>query len=136
VARKRRDYRAEYQARKQRATAAGYESVRQYGKVRKELNLPPRSSPVPKRIYLSGTQLKRQQAERWSRAHSHVKRSRYKASFTNTELEAYWQAFVRPPEPGETRLDRKFRTAKRKRVHDYLVGQGIITEQQWRDGNY
>jgi len=136
-----RDHKAEYQRQKQRATKSGYKSVRQYKRVKSELvkegKLPSRNvSLIPERIYRSGTNIKRRQASNWSKKHSHVRNSRYQKNFTNSQVEAYWQAFVRPPGEGETRLDRKFRSEKRRRVYDYLVGQGIISEQQWRDGNY
>lgn len=95
MARKQRDYKAEYAAAKQRAARAGYKSEREYKQVRRELNLPRRASPVPKRILATNPILaRRRESQRWSDRHSHKDRSRYSRTFTDAEVERYWRAYV------------------------------------------
>ena len=133
MARKPRDHAAEYAAAKRRATRAGYTSQREYKKVRKELNLPPRTMPVPKRVLeLNPITRLRRESQKWSDEHSHRYNSRYRKTLTDAEVEAYHAAF-----PGQAdliaagldgeQLDREIR----RRIHHYLVNVAKLVK--WTD---
>lgn len=128
MARKKRDYKAEYAARKRNATRAGYKSVREYSRVRKEFNLPRGTAPVPRRIAeriqpnvsapkVSRAQRLRNEARAWSRKHSHRHTSRYRPSMTDEEVEKYHHTFVEWIEGSRKEVGRE----KRRRIRDYLV---------------
>ena len=128
MARKPRDHAAEYAAAKRRATRAGYKSEREYKKVRKELNLPPRTMPVPKRVLeLNPVTRLRRESQKWSDEHSHRYNSRYRKTLTDAEVEAYHAAFVEPLALAGEQLDRE----KRKRIHHYLVNVAKLVK--WTD---
>jgi len=122
--RKARDYKAEYAAEKLRATRAGYKSQREYKRVRKELNLPPRTMPVPKRVLeLNPITRIRRENQRWSDEHSRRFNSRYQRTFTDDQAERYHAAFTDQeniPLEGE-QLDREIR----RRIHRFLVPDRI-----------
>jgi len=97
MARKQRDYKAEYRAAKLRATRAGYKSEREYKRVRRELALPRRAMPVPKRILQANPVVaRRRESQRWSDEHSRRRNSRYSPSMSDADAERYWLAFVEP----------------------------------------
>lgn len=127
MARKARDHKAEYAAAKRRATRAGYQSQREYKRVRKELNLPPRAMPVPKRVLeLNPITRLRRESQQWSDEHSHRYNSRYRKTLTDDQVERYHAAFVEDiPLEGE-RLDRE----KRRRIHRYLVPD-LVKPIEW-----
>lgn len=114
MARKPRDHKAEYQRRKQLAQQRGFKSVRQYKRVRKELTLPRTSSVSMKAIRREGVE--------WSASHSRKASSRYRMDFTDAEAVDYYQAYV---------LEKGDKNAKLKRLHKYLVGNGLVTEDEW-----
>ena len=130
MARKPRDYKAEYATAKRHATRAGYKSEREYKRVRKELNLPPRTSPVPKRVLeLNPITRLRRESQKWSDEHSHRYNSRYRKTMTDAEVEAYHAAFPGQydiPLDGEA-LDREVR----RRIHHYLVNVAKLVK--WTD---
>lgn len=143
MARKRRDYKAEYRASKERATRAGYSGVSEYRAVRKALRLPPRTSPIPKRILesespgfsVSATSISahiahlRREDKKWSDAHSRVPNSRYSPNFTPDQVERYYAAYVDDDIPGRNRKERA--REKLRRLHDFLVPD-FITEDEWK----
>lgn len=131
MARRKRDYKAEYAASKRRATNAGYKSEREYRRVRKQLNLPPRTSPVPKRIIRNvrpeainsgrtSSELSRlrREAKQWSDTHSLRKTSKYRDSMSDEEVRRYHRAFVQPVNEGSRRERARER---RRRIQEWLV---------------
>lgn len=144
--RRQRDYKAEYAATKRRVRASGYKSEREYRAVRKQLKLPPRTSPVPKRIQeriqpgitASATTSAgriarlRRESHHWSDQHSHVKNSRYFKSFTDAQVERYWQAYVEYPVPGTNRKNRAQEKARRLKTFLY---PDFLTLEEWEE-NY
>lgn len=108
-----RDHKAEYQRRKELAAKRGFGSVRKYKRVRKELALP-RSSSVSMRAI-------RREGVEWSASHSRVANSRYRMDFTDSEAISYYQTYV-------LKADKK---VKLQRLHKYLVGNGLVTEDEW-----
>lgn len=142
MARKRRDYKAEYAASKERATRAGYKSVSEYRSVRKALRLPPRTSPVPKRILeaqpgntVSGATANanrmarlRRASRAWSDAHSKVANSRYSPRFSDAQVERYYAAFVDKEIPGKNRQERK--ASKADRLRQFLYPD-FLTKDEW-----
>jgi hypothetical protein len=114
MARKPRDHKAEYQRRKQIAAASGFPSVRQYKRTRKTIAIPRRQSFSIGQIRRAGVV--------WSADHSRVANSRYRMDFTDREAIDYFNAYV------ATRGDKM---EKMNRLHKYLVGNGLITEEEW-----
>lgn len=102
AARRRRDYAAEYAARKRRAKAAGYRSEREYKQVRKALKTPRNASPISKPIaQVTGrSQLEdaadirrmRRESAAWSRKHSKRDTSQYVKSMSDENVRRYWAA--------------------------------------------
>lgn len=143
MARKKRDYKAEYAAAKRRATAAGYKSQREYKAARKALSVPRGASPVPKRIAenvidggvssatnrSSRMRQLRKESRIWSDRHSRVPRSRYSPRMSDDVVERYHRAFVDDiPE-----VSRRKRPKERKRrIRDYLLDTDQITEDEWK----
>lgn len=113
MAKRQRDHKAEYQRRKEIAKAAGAKSVRQYKRQRSVLKLP-RSQPFSMRAI-------RRASVEWSADHSHVKNSRYSPDFTDREAIDYYAAYVAPHD----------KNVKLKRLHDYLIGHDLVTEEEW-----
>lgn len=109
-----RDHRAEYLRRKELAAKRGFSSVRKYKRVRKELSLP-RTSVVSMRVI-------RRQGVEWSASHSRVANSRYRMDFTDAEAISYYQAYV---------INKGDKNQKMKRLHKYLVGNDLVTEDEW-----
>lgn len=141
--RKERDYHAEYVAAKQRATARGYKSEREYKKVRKELGLPRNVSLVPKRVLDMNTDQTtlqtahswrmRREAKEWSDRHSLRESSRYKPNMTDAQVERYHNAYVRDiTQVSPDKIERARR--KLQALHDYLVPD-YLSEQEW-EGKY
>ncbi len=143
MARKPRNYKAEYAAAKQRATRAGYKSERQYKAVRKSLALPPRTSPIPRKVLERerGTNAvpvasaaaralsrKRHEAKAWSDRHSRVERSKYHPRMSDPQVERYWRAYVDKNIEGNNRLERK--REKNQRLYEFLVPD-YMTEEEW-----
>lgn len=145
MARKQRDYKAEYAAAKKRATAAGYKSQREYKTARKALRTPRNVSPVPRTVAERSlraegglTQARAEQARirrlrlesrDWSRKHSKVNTSSYSPSMSDDRVEAYHVAYVAEP-PGDDRDARE--EARLEWLHDYLV-PNFYTEEQWQE---
>lgn len=133
MARRKRDYKAEYATRKAKAQKAGYKSVREYSRVRKDLALPRRSSPIPKRILSTeGNNPRiarlRSESKRWSDKHSQRAHSRYRPELTDAQVERYWLAFVDEP-TNRTIAEREFE--KRIRIKKYLVPDFLPGEAEW-----
>jgi hypothetical protein len=116
MAKRQRDHRAEYLRRKEIAAKSGFGSVRKYKRVRKELSLP-RSLPVSIR------KIRRDGLE-WSASHSRVANSRFKMDFSDADAIAYYKAYVTKPVNDS-------KTRKLSRLHDYLVGNDLVTEDEW-----
>lgn len=130
--RKQRDYKAEYAARKRRATSAGYKSVKEYSKARKTLGTPRNASPVPKRIARTESEslsrsFKRSEAREWSRKHSHRASSRYRESMTDAEVDRYHHTFVEWIEGSRREVGKE----KRSRIRQWLVPDWM-TDQEWK----
>lgn len=132
---RKRDHKAEYQARKRKALQSGYASEREYKAARKRLNVPRNASPISRPIAvtidntLSRDHMRyiRRQSARWSDKHSYVTRSRFGKNMTDDQVERYYKAFVEPITEGSRRGKAKER---RRRIHDYLVPD-YITEREW-----
>lgn len=140
MARKPRDYKKEYAQAKQKATAAGYKSQREYKRVRRELTLPTKASPIPKRILQntspevisnidrSNITRLRNESRKWSKAHSKSTRSKFRAGMTDAEIIAYHTSFV---ERASEDLSRRKRAARRrKHLHKWLVPQ-FMGQDEW-----
>lgn len=97
MARRKRDYKAEWAARKRRATAAGYRSVGEYSQARKKLGTPRNASPLPKRVTERVTKTDgviRRESKAWSDKHSRQSSSRYRASWDDEKVGRYYDTFV------------------------------------------
>jgi len=117
MARKPRDHKAEYQRRKQIAReSVGSDSVRQYKRVRKQL-----SNAIGRRDRFSIGQIRRAGVV-WSADHSRVANSRYRMDFTDREAIDYFNAYVAVQGDSNDKL---------RRLHAYLVGHDLITEDEW-----
>ena len=136
MAKRVRNYKAEYQAAKNRATKAGYRSLREYKRTRASLALPPRTSPVPRRIVervnpdaLIPKEVAaiRRGNKGWSDKHSRVPNSRWNPKWDDARAHGYHLAFV---------LESKHGPEKLSRLHKYLVQDyGMVTESEWEQ-NY
>lgn len=126
MAKRIRDHKAEYRARKARATELGYKSVREARRSRKETT----TSRIQRTIPASEYRL-RKEAKEWSDKHSRVKNSRYRADTTLDQLNRYLDAFVRPD--GFNYSDRVMDFRKRQRIRRYYV-PFLMDESEW-DGN-
>lgn len=118
MAKRQRDHRAEYLRRKEIANKSGFGSVRKYKRVRKELALPRTT-----RVSTTGI---RKQSVFWSAGHSRTPNSRYSPDFTDEQALSYYQAYV---------IKSSDENAKKRRLHKYLVGNGLVTEDEWK-ANY
>ncbi len=131
---RKRNYKAEYATRKNRAKAAGYSGVREYTRTRKQLGLKPnaRISPIPKAV-LKDSNAKdwgmRSRAKIWSDAHSRTEHSRYKETLTNAQVERYYHAFVEDLPPGINEQKQDF--IKRQRIKKYLVPDFLKDDKEW-----
>ena len=114
MARKPRDHKAEYQRRKQIAQASGFPSVRSYKRTRKTVAIPRKQSFSISSIRRAGVV--------WSADHSRVANSRYRMDFTDREAIDYFNAYV--ANTGD-------KNAKLNRLHNYLVNNGLVTEEEW-----
>lgn len=139
MVKRKRDHKAEYAARKAKAQARGYTSVRETRRARKVLNLPRRRHTPPKRVverynpslmdsFEARESKLRREARKWSDAHSRVDRSKYRDDMTNKELRAYHKAFVERP-TGLSR--RKAARAKRARIKSYIMDTYGMSEVEW-----
>lgn len=137
MARKQRDYKAEYARAKARATRAGYKSERQYKAVRKTLQLPRNAPVIPAWVAApdvtatatatGGIGRLRRESREWSQKHSKVANSRYRASMTDEQVERYHRAFVVKP-VGKTRYERN--RNKYEAIEAYLVPD-LLDEKEW-----
>lgn len=110
MARKPRDYKAEYAAAKRRATAAGFESERDY-----------------KENFI------RAQCAAWSDLHSHTPRSEYDEEWELERVRRYYRTFV--DQRGYRAMSKKARAKeKRRRLKEWLVPD-FMTETEWQQ-NY
>jgi hypothetical protein len=114
MARRKRDHKAEYQRRKEIARQSGFPSVRAYKRTRKTVAIPRRQSFSIRSIRRAGVV--------WSADHSRVSNSQYKMDFTDREAIDYFNAYV------ATKGDKM---DKLNRLHNYLVGNGLVTEEEW-----
>lgn len=144
MARKARDYKAEYARSKARAKAAGYQSEREYKAVRKSLKLPRNAAPVPRRILetekpLAVSRAKvearhmqrlRRESKRWSDTRSRVPSTKYNPRLTDDQVERYHRAFV---EKIDTRTKRG-KAEKLRRLRDFMVPD-FLGEAEW-EGKY
>lgn len=136
MAKRVRDYKAEYATAKRRAKQAGYKSQREYKRARKALQLPRNVSPVPRRVIEridpgvlipEGTKAIRTGNARWSNKHSRVPNSKWNPKWDDTRARAYHLAFV---------LESKHGPEKLSRLYDYLVAlYAMVTESEWEQ-NY
>lgn len=145
MARKPRDYKAEYARTKARIKAAGFKSEREYKRVRKELGLPRTAAPAPRRILAASAPEKLQAASKpsatskeisrlrrecaaWSKKHSRKKRSEYRPSLTDDQVRRYHHAYVEElPKLSRRQRNRE----KRARLYDYLVPDWM-TDEEWK----
>jgi hypothetical protein len=114
MARKPRDHKAEYQRRKAIAKASGFPSVRSYKRTRRTIALPRTQSFSISSIRRAGVG--------WSADHSRVFNSRYRMDFTDREAIDYYNAYV---------AVKGDKNAKMDRLHQYLVGNDLVTEEEW-----
>jgi len=114
MARKPRDHKAEYQRRKQIAQQSGFSSVRSYKRTRKSVAIPRTQSFSIGQIRRAGVV--------WSADHSRVANSRYRMDFTDREAIDYFNAYVAVQGDSNDKL---------LRLHAYLVGHDLITEDEW-----
>jgi len=114
MARKPRDHKAEYQRRKQIAQQSGFSSVRSYKRTRKSVAIPRKQSFSIGQIRRAGVV--------WSADHSRVANSRYRMDFTDREAIDYFNAYVAVQGDSNDKL---------LRLHAYLVGHDLITEDEW-----
>lgn len=114
MAARKRDHKAEYRRRKEIAKASGFPSVRSYKRTRKTIALPRRQSFSISSIRRAGVV--------WSADHSRVYNSRYRMDFSDREAVEYYNAYV--AEKGD-------KNAKMGRLHQYLVGNDLVTEEEW-----
>lgn len=138
MARRQRDHKAEYAARKAKARSLGYSSERDYKRARKELGIS-RRTPTPPKVQAIATlsagrstnanmrRLRRESRE-WSKAHSHMANSKYRPDMTDEQVIRYHKAFVEPLPLGLSRRGKA--KEKRQRIHDYLVPD-IMDEAEW-----
>lgn len=142
MARKKRDYKAEYAAAKRRAQSAGYKSEREYKAVRKALGTPRNAAPAPRRIIAAAAPETlnsaaanarsmaslRREAKAWSDRHSVRSTSRYTSRMTDEQVIRYHHAYVE-------RIDglsrRSYQREKRARIHDFLVPD-FISDKEWK----
>ena len=146
MARKPRNYKAEYARRKARSQAKGYRNPGEEYRARKALALTTsgfrrastphrRSLPSYAIDALTGARMSRIRSEskKWSDDHSHVRASRYRANWGSKRVEAYYNAYVRRPDPSLSR--RKRAIAKRLAIYDYLSAYGFPLEggpENWK----
>lgn len=136
MARRKRDYKAEYARRKARSHTLGYRSPREEYKARKALNLP-RDFPSMERKWLpdhaveklDGTRLRRlrKESQDWSNVHSHVNASRYSPRWGEERVEAYHHAFVQRVLFGSRRGKAK---EKKLRIFEYIK-RYINPDAEW-----
>jgi len=97
MARKPRDHKAEYARRVERAKAAGYRSLRESKRVRKELRIP-RNKPIIPKDKLLGKSPKEyrewKDLRQWSLKHSRKSRSKYKPGRDKAYEDSYFNAYV------------------------------------------
>jgi hypothetical protein len=109
-----RDHKAEYQRRKEIARQSGFPSVRSYKRTRKSIAIPRRQSFSIASIRRAGVV--------WSADHSRVSNSQFKMDFSDQDAIDYYNAYV--ASMGD-------KNAKMNRLHKYLVGNGLVTEEEW-----
>lgn len=130
AARRQRDHAAEYARRKARAQAAGYRSVYEAKKVRKELRLKRTQPLIPKEKLLGKSPKEYREnkdVRQWSLKHSRKKRSKYKPGKPLDYQEAYFEAYV----------NRKGKTHDQvmQDLHEYLTEYEDLTDEEW-EANY
>jgi hypothetical protein len=146
MARKPRNYKAEYARKKARSQAKGYRNPGEEYRARKALGITapgfrrvstPGRKALPSRVIetLTGTKLSalRKESQEWSDKHSHVKASRYRSSFSAKRVEDYHKAYVQRPDPNLSR--RKRAIAKRIAIYNYLTAYGFPVEggpEDWK----
>ena len=141
MARRKRNYKAEYARRKTRAVAKGYKTPHHEYRARKALGLSRifpslRLDELPDFAFEKATGAditrRRQEAQDWSDAHSHVKASRYRRNMSQKQLDDYWRAYVEPYEQlGPSR--RKRAKERRLRIFEYMTKYGYPIEGRQED---
>ncbi|SRR6266571_8838224 len=130
MARKQRDHAAEYARRKAKAQAAGYRSLYEARKTRKELRLKPTQKLIPKEQLRGKTPREYREnkdARLWSLKHSRQSRSKFKPGQGSAYEKEYVEAFVN--RRGKTH-DQIMADLKR-----YLMDYEGLTEDEWEE-NY
>jgi hypothetical protein len=105
MARKPRDYKAEYAAAKRRATAQGFKSEREAKRARKDFKL-----------------------AAWSAKNSHTPRSQYNPNWLPSAKRQYERTFVANDYAGMSKKARA--KEKRRRLKEWLVPR-FMTETEW-----
>jgi hypothetical protein len=122
MAKRTRNYAAEYARRKQIAQESGFPSVRKYRRTRERVKL-------PRKARFNITSI-REANQTWSDDHSRLPTSRWDPAFNDIQALAYYKAFT----------DDDYRMANPtdwhdRWLHDYLLDNDLITEEEWEQ-NY
>lgn len=118
MAQRKRNHKAEYQRRKEIARESGFPSVRSYRRTRKTVAI--------KRTQPFSIASIRKAGVTWSADKSRTPNSRYRMDFTDQEAIDYFNAYVAKKGDSNDKLNR---------LHNYLVGNGLVTEEEWK-ANY
>jgi hypothetical protein len=149
MAKRKRDYKAEYARSKARSQSRGYTGPRQEKRARKAVGLTRgfpslRFDELPDFAIeqVSGRRIARmrEEARYWSDNHSHVKASRYSGNMSNDQVEQYHAAYVQQPDTYRDSngkpLSRRMRAKEKKiRIYRYLTGHGYTVEggpEDWK----
>jgi len=127
MARKKRDYKAEYARRRTRSKALGYSSPREEYRARKSVGLT-RVFPSLRRNELpdfaierltSRTPTPRTEAKAWSDRHSHIDATKFTRGMPPEQFKMYYEAFIQDYKSlGPSR--RKRAKEKRRRIGRYM----------------
>lgn len=132
MAKRKRDYKAEYARRKRTAQKAGYASEREYKRARKAVNTPRNASPISKPILIRQSpsapltikQIRAANAK-WSRQHSKRGTSHWNASASDSQARRYYDAFI----GHENVIGPGANKAFNKSLRDYLVPEIMDSDE-------